>query len=116
MVWVIVTNLKIQSLSVWSQKSKGVAWVLSVFLLDQNNHKSLHKRQKIRFNLQGTVKVSYILWQDKLPSVGWVGGQNVIKVAKNVGVQKTHWTLYYLGNDIFFESQNKQFTVRLTDF
>ena len=54
-VWDIKTHLKIQSISLWNQKPKGLAWVLRVLILGQSNLKSLHKRQKSRFNLQGTV-------------------------------------------------------------
>ena len=45
----------IQSISIWSLKPKGLAWILRVFFLGQSNLKLLHKRQKSQFNLRGTV-------------------------------------------------------------
>ena len=54
-VWAIKSHLIIQSISIHTQKHKCLAWILMVPFLGQSNLKSLHKRPKSRFNLQGTV-------------------------------------------------------------
>ena len=47
-VWVMVNHLIIQSMSIWSQKLKGVAWLLSVLLWCQSNPKTLYKSAIVR--------------------------------------------------------------------
>ena len=47
-VWVIENHFIIQSISIWGQKLKGVAWLLSVLLWCQSNPKTLYKSAIVR--------------------------------------------------------------------